>query len=86
MAIMGGIRRSPASETVHQQGFTSIFNLEPKLDCPWPAGTSDRAKAAGKRLLATGTVGGHIRLTQLSGEASGAAGLLKNVAIEDIKK
>ena len=65
MAIMGRIRRSPARETAHQQGFTSIFNLEAELDSSWPSGISDCAKVAGKRLLATRTVRGHKRRAQL---------------------
>ena len=83
---MGRMRRSPASESAHQQGFTSVFNLEAKLDSSWPTGLSDSAEAAGKRLLATGTISRHKRRTQLCSETSGPAGLLIDVAIEDVEK
>src|ERR1700693_1818504 len=86
VAIMGGIRRSPASETAHQQGFPSVFNLEAKLNSSWPTGASDCAKTAGKRLLATGGVGGYEGRSQLCSESSGPAGLLVDVAIEDVEK
>src|SRR5215472_18628779 len=46
----------------------------------------DCTEPAGEGLLATGSVGGHKRRTQLCGKSSGAAGLLQNVTIEDIKK
>jgi hypothetical protein len=64
----------------------SIFNLESKLDRSRPGGAGDCAEAAGERLLATGAVGGRERRTQLCGEPSRAAGLVQNVAIEDIEK
>ena len=64
----------------------SIINLEAKLDSSWPSGAIDCAEPAGKRLLATGSIGGHKRCAQLCGKPSGAARLTKNMAIEDIEK
>jgi hypothetical protein len=70
----------------------SILNLEAELDCPWPAGMSNRTKPTSKRTgtcvsrTTRGSTGWLEGRVQLRGEPTGTARLLQDMAIEDIEK
>ncbi|PYX36562.1 MAG: hypothetical protein DMG81_15860 [Acidobacteria bacterium] len=72
--------------TFSSRDFKSVFNLEPELDRSRPRGLSDCAEATGKRLVTTVSARGDEGRAQLRGKPSRAAGLLQDVAIEDIEK
>jgi hypothetical protein len=64
----------------------SVFDLQPKLNGSRAAGTCNRAKSASKWPFASRATYRTERRTQGRSESARPAGLLKNVAVEDVKE